>query len=359
MNMRDIILDFNRQFRYEPVIENEEKRRLGKAYIAYNQQNYVVIGMGGSHLAGDAVRYLDPHLPLVIHKNYGFPDISYDKLLSSFVIIMSHSGNTEEALDSLDKTLLPKGRLNRPSAATISSGGRMYEIAKAEGLPYIHVPDIGIPPRAATGLMTRALLKMMGLDLLFRQTGLLARLLKPDALESAGEDIAKKLYCKIPLIYASAQNDTIAQNWKIRLNETAKTPAFYNVFPELNHNEMNAFDANQPTKFLADLFHFIFLTDKQDHPGVQKRMAILAELYLKTGRDVEVLELNEQRDLYTDMWPSKDMQSIESACRMHKLFSSIALADWTAYYLAKLYGVNPIEIPIVEEFKKLMAAENT
>jgi hypothetical protein len=40
--------------------------------------------------------------------------------------------------------------------------------------------------------------------------------------------------------------------------------------------------------------------------------------------------------------------------RSHKIFSSLILADWAAYYLALKYNVEPEQVPMVEEFKKLI-----
>ena len=38
-----------------------------------------------------------------------------------------------------------------------------------------------------------------------------------------------------------------------------------------------------------------------------------------------------------------------------KIFSSLLLADWTAYYTALAYGLEPEQVPMVEEFKKLIS----
>lgn len=37
-----------------------------------------------------------------------------------------------------------------------------------------------------------------------------------------------------------------------------------------------------------------------------------------------------------------------------RIFSSLILADWAAYYSALHYGVEPEQVPMVEEFKKLI-----
>ena len=155
-------------------------------------------------------------------------------------------------------------------------------------------------------------------------------------MKEEGKNLAQTLNGSIPLIYASRVNTSLAHIWKITLNETGKIPAFYNVFPELNHNEMTGFDLKERTKHLSERFHFIFLRDQNDHPLVQKRMDVTAQFYRQRGLKVEMLEL-------------------KGKTVFHKIFSSLLLADWTAYYLALHYGVDPEQIPMVEEFKKLIS----
>jgi len=148
----------------------------------------------------------------------------------------------------------------------------------------------------------------------------------------------------IPVVYASNYNLSLAYNWKIKLNETGKVPAFYNVFPELNHNEMTGFSAGGGSAFggddsvkkLCDKFYFIILKDTENNPKILKRMEVLEKLYKERNLRVEAIELKGK-----DTW--------------HKIFSSLILADWVAYYTALEYGLEPEQVPMVEEFKKLIS----
>ena len=45
---------------------------------------------------------------------------------------------------------------------------------------------------------------------------------------------------------------------------------------------------------------------------------------------------------------------LQGKTQVQKIFNLLILADWTAYHTAKLYGVDPQEVPMVEEFKKLI-----
>ena len=153
--------------------------------------------------------------------------------------------------------------------------------------------------------------------------------------EEIGKQIAEKLKGKIPLIYASNKNYSIAYNWKIKFNETAKTPAFYNLFSELNHNEMNGFDITDSTRELCDKFHFLFLIDTIDHVRIRKRMDVLERQLRERGFSVETISLG-------------------AGSMLQKIFSSLLTADWAAFQLATLYGRDPEQVPMIEEFKKLI-----
>jgi len=246
------------------------------------------------------------------------------------MVLSSYSGNTEEVLDAYDEA--GKRGYDR---AVISIGGKLLERAKEDGVPYVEMPDTGIQPRLALGFSFKGLLKLMGRDDAVQEIGGLADTLKPDEYEAEGKKLADMLRDHVPVIYASETNGPIAYNWKIKLNETGKIPAFYNVLPELNHNEMNGFDVQETTKKLSENVYFIFLKDESDDPRIVKRMEILEKLYRDRGLPVRVIEL--------------------TGSVFHKLFFSLVIADWTAYYTAENYGLEAEQVPMVEEFKRLIA----
>lgn len=319
----DAIKNFNRQFEYEPEIEN------GKAPSCFDK--LIVAGMGGSHLAADLLRVWNPRLDVAIHHDYGLPDLPDGILRKSLLVANCYSGNTEETIDVLESAL-KKGI----GAVAVSVGGRLLELAKKNNLPFVRMPDTGIQPRMAIGYNFKALLRIMGEERALKEVSELAGLLKPLEYETAGKELAGKLKGYVPVIYSSGRNKALAYNWKIKFNETGKIPAFCNTFPELNHNEMTGFNVKEETRSLSDKFYFIFLKDKDDSSRIVKRMKITEQLYKNRGLSVESVALSGKNTF-------------------HKIFASLVLADWTAYCLAKNYGVEPEQVPMVEEFKKLIA----
>jgi len=317
--MRKAIEGFAGQFRYEPVIE--QKKNLKKA------TSFLLAGMGGSHLASEIIQAWNPLSRIKTWSDYGLPEVEKTCL----VILSSYSGNTEETISAYKEAV--KRKLNK---AVISTGGKLIELAKKDGTPYIKLPATGIQPRSALGFSVRAVLCLMGEEKGLRELRALGKTLNPKNDEDEGRRLAGETKGCVPVVYASRKNSGIAYNWKIKLNETGKIPAFCNVLPELNHNEMTGFDRKPSSKKLSENFFFLLLKDKKDNQKIQKRMEILERLYKERGLKVKQIPLR-GRGVF------------------EKIFSSLLLADWIALYTAEGYGLEAEEVPMVEEFKKLMA----
>lgn len=321
--MQDSIARFVEQFDWMPVVENAGQ--LG------SRSRYIVVGMGGSHLGAWLIKQYGPVPNITIHRDYGLPAVAEDELKDTLAILSSYSGNTEEVLDS--------GREARErglSIAVIATGGKLLDFAREHRLPYVQMPDLGLQPRMATGLSMLGLAKLMGNGELEASIRTAGKDIDPMSSREEGSRIAGViLACKVPLIYASAGNLPLAYIWKIKFNETAKIPAFYNVFPELCHNELCGFDAVESTRRLSNIMHAIFLEDAADHPRNQKRMRIAGEILQEKGIPVERVKL--------------------VGWGFAKAFNAAILADWVSLDLARHYGVPDEAVPLIEEFKHRMA----
>ena len=318
------IKNFNKQFGYDPKIQNA-------GHLPQTAKKFIVCGMGGSHLAIDILKAWKPELDVTVWSDYGLPLISERDQRECLIIASSYSGNTEETISAF---LEAKER--RLPLVAVAAGGELISLAKSFGVPYVALPDTDIQPRMALGFSIKAVLTLMGAKSAFKEVGALEHLLVPARYETIGKKLAKQLKGSIPIVYASRRNTAVAQNWKIVLNETGKIPAFANVFPELNHNEMTGFDVRKGTKALSSKCRFIFLRDDGDDARIVKRMKALDGLLRARGFKVY-------------------MEDVRGENRIAKLFSSVNTAQWTAYHLAKLYSVEPEQVPMVEEFKKLIA----
>jgi glucose/mannose-6-phosphate isomerase len=320
--MEDAIRNSASQFSFKPKIENENKLP--------ETNSFVLCGMGGSHLAAGLLKIFNPAIDLYIHRDYGLPALAEKRFKSSLFIASSYSGNTEEVVDFAEKAL-DQGY----AVAVIATGGALVDFAVKNSLPHVVLPQGGIQPRNAVGLSLMALVALVGDSEMSAEFERLGTRLNPDSFEEAGEKLAKDLQGKIPVVYSSRSNLSVGYNWKIKFNETAKIPAFANVFPELNHNEMTGFDVIDSTRGLSEKFHFIFLSDSGDSPKIMQRMEVLSGLLQDRGFAVTQVE-------------------IKGGSVFEKVFNSLFLADWTALNLSKIYKTEPEKVPMVEEFKKLI-----
>lgn len=303
-------------------------------------RSIMISGMGGSALPGNLFRmYLNDlfrterpqEQPLSVYQNrsYSLPPESFHECLN---FICSYSGNTEETVASFEEAL----QKNLPCIA-LSAGGKIEEMAKAHGVPHVKlpIPYENFQPRVGTGYFFGAMLQILvNQGLVPDMTAELAKEAevlqgKMETLEEQGKVLAKKIMGKTPIIYSTAKYKSVAMVWKIKLNENAKTPAFWNFFPELNHNEMVGWTLPQGQFFV------LMLRDKDAEAQIQKRFDITAELLRKQGVTVEILDM-------------------EGGSVYSKVFTSIALGDLASYYLALEYGQDPTPVAMVEELKKLL-----
>jgi glucose/mannose-6-phosphate isomerase len=319
----DDIKNYQKQFDYEPKVENAGKLK--------KTVKFLVAGMGGSHLAADILKAWHPELDLVIWPNYGLPLLHEKELKERLIILSSYSGNTEETIDAFN---VAKAR--HLAIAVIAARGKLIKLAEKSKEPYVQMPDFHMQPRMATGLSLLAILAIMNEKTWLDEAKELATQLHPAREEHRGRDLAKRLHGSVPVIYSSLRNFALANNWKIKFNETGKIPAFANMLPEMNHNEMTGFDVKPRTIPLSRSFRFVFLKDAGDDRRIIKRMNVLEKLYRDRGFKTEVILLQGKNEI-------------------HKIFNALTLADWTAYHTAKMYGVEAEQVAMVEEFKKLIA----
>lgn len=328
------ILKFSDQLKFKPKVQigddvpnNKEGDLLQYKYRYGKLDTIYVCGMGGSHLAADMLNELS-NITYVIHSDYGLPQPFYKTskpdMSHSMIMFFSYSGNTEETVDAFNSYHGEKSH-----ALVITTGGQLLDSAIANSVPYIKLPAMGIQPRSALGLCLKALTYGCGEHKLYGtlQNAPISEvddLIKK--LMGEGLGLAKEIDNRVPVIYTSNRHKSVGYNWKIKFNETGKIPAFCNVIPELNHNEMQGF--YEPN----NNFIFIFLVDGEDHPMVIQRMRILKE-QLICNKGYRVVEFSISNNVFS------------------KIYSTI-LADWTAYYIASLRGVDPETVPTIENFKK-------
>jgi glucose/mannose-6-phosphate isomerase len=295
--------------------------------------NVIICGIGGSALPAELIEALQipVAVPVYIHRDYDLPTSKV--LLTSLVICVSYSGNTEETVSAMEMALQKKLQ-----TVAIATGGKVANMAADNNISLAIIPS-GIQPRCATGYIFGALIQILeNAGLIDKTSNSIAATVKElekiaPELETQGEELAEQLKNALPIVYASSNFQAVAKIWKIKFNENSKVPAFWNYFPELNHNEMVGY-TGLPELGVKNL-HVIMLQDSADHERTKKRMKLTGEIVQKAGGHVHMVNIKEGSLIF-------------------KTFSSLMLGDFTSYYLALQYGIDPAPVVMVEEFKKAM-----
>jgi glucose/mannose-6-phosphate isomerase len=298
-------------------------------------ENVVVLGMGGSGIAGDVmVAVAGPFLPVpvVVVKSYDRPDFVGP---GSLVFAVSFSGDTEETVEAAGEAASAGASL-----VAVTSGGELAKLAEEWGAPIVEVPA-GIPqPRAALGAMAippLVVLEEVGIfpgaaqwvalavDQLKRRRD---SLLRPG---SVAEEIATRIGGTIPLVYgAHSLGATAALRWKTQVNENTKTPAFANVIPELCHNEIAGW--GQLGDVTRQLVTLVTLRHDAEHPQVVRRIALVTELMREVVSDVVEVRAQGEGDLA-------------------QLLDLVIVGDFVSLALAARVGLDPGPVPVLDELK--------
>ncbi len=304
--------------------------------------NVVIAGLGGSAIGGDILRtyaLTRARIPVLVNRDYDMPEFVNEE---SLVLAVSYSGNTEETLSAY-------GQAVQQGAAVIAvtGGGQLKARAESDGMAVITVPG-GLPPRAATGyLFTPLALIMDKLGIIsgviedLQETHQVLRELRSSIHPGVEEDnearrIAHELKGNLPIIWGSTANSEIAAlRWKTQINENAKCPVFCNVFPELNHNEIVGFEV--PENLLANMV-LVILKDSHDHSSVQKRMEISKGIV--ADRVKNIIEVKARGSSF-----------------LARFYSLAYIGDYTSFYLALEYGINPTPVAVIDFLKAELARQ--
>jgi glucose/mannose-6-phosphate isomerase len=298
-------------------------------------ENVVVLGMGGSGIAGDVlVATAAPFMPVPVTVVKGYVPPDYVGT-GSLVFAMSFSGNTEETLEAATAAFEAGASL-----IVVAGGGALVSLAREWDVPVIPVAE-GIPqPRAALGAMAippLVLLEEIGLfpgavqwvdqavdQLRIRRD----ELVRPG---SRAEELARRIGRTIPLVHSSGDlGAAAALRWKAQINENAKCPAFFNVYPELCHNEVAGW--GQHGDATRQLISLVNLRHDAEHPQVSRRFDLVAEVLREVVADVIEVRASGEGDLA-------------------QLLDLALIGDFVSLHLAGNEGIDPGPIPVLDEIK--------
>ncbi len=302
---------------------------LGKAIKG---EEIFLAGMGGSGIAGEIIRdWLEPHIsvPINVVKDYRLPGHAKRGLL----VAISCSGNTQEIL-----SVVKDGSKRNLEIVTLSSGGALSDLAKRDGYAHIESRLISTP-RTSFPYIFFPLVKLLA------KIGIYDG--KTEVLESFEfmEDVLGQIHSKIPfdtnsakqsanwlqdgipIIYASNWSRAVAMRFKNQLNENAKMHAYFDILPELCHNEIMSWESKSDLQFRP-----LFLRSDNEPREISRRFDLLHDLLRDKGIEVREIKI-----------PWKG--------RLPTALALLLMIDYVSVYAALIRGIDPSSTETIDAAK--------
>lgn len=303
-------------------------------------RSVVIAGVGNSAAGADLLAaYASARcpLPVILHRDYGLPVFARGEAV--LVIVVSHSGSSEETLSAFNTALDRGCRI-----LTITGGGALAERAQAQHLPVWAYPSGG-EARAAIGFSFGLLLaaftrlglipdpavELQEAAAAMRQQQETIRLesavMRNPAKRAAGQAVGRAV-----TVIASDILAPVARRWKAQVSEVAKAWGQSEQLPEADHTMLpgQSFpEALQPHLILY------FLRAPSDHPRNLLRSDLTRQSFMMAG------------------W-NTDFYNARGSSELAHLWTALHFGDYLAYYLAAAYGTDPVRMEAVEELKQAL-----
>jgi glucose/mannose-6-phosphate isomerase len=296
----------------------------------------VVLGMGGSAIAGDILRSLalrSSRKTVLVHRGYDLPPLVDEGTL---VIASSKSGDTEETLSSFGRALeTPAQKL------VMTTGGRLVETARERGITAFTFEYAG-EPRSALGHSLMPLLvvgETAGAvpsqeEAVSESIALMEEMRAEIGIETPFEgneakQLAERIQGKLPVVYGAEFLAEAAHRWKTQLNENGKMWAFHEELSEANHNAIEGYGLPQE---VSERAHVVFLY----HPRLSPRI---------------ILRYNGTHDALAACGVSDDRVTARGESDLARAMTAIFAGDHVSYYLAMLNGVRPSPVTSIQHLK--------
>ena len=287
----------------------------------------VIMGMGGSAIAGLIMKDISPHLEIIVERNY-FPNAIIDE--DTLLIISSYSGDTEETLSYY----------NHASSFTknifgITSGGELLKSLKKDNHNFHILPE-GYPPRSILGYTLTVLIRILDEDELLELLNieLLQEYSDKFSLESSEIfALAKKTHSTLPVIVSEEDLSSVGYRLKCQLNENSKMLSYNVTLPEMNHNDIVGWENK-----LIDKSFFSLIWIDITWPQNVNRMNITNEILKHKTSSNHHIQI-----------PSKLKNDLSG------LFYLLNYLDWLSYWCGHLNSVDIDAIESIDILKKELA----
>jgi len=311
------------------------------SHLYRKPKRVLFLGMGGSAIGSSlacALAERESSVPLAVHRGYELP-AWVDK--NTLVVAVSYSGNTLETLSTYQSALERKA-----PTVILTSGGKLSQLAKEKKQSVVIIPR-GMPPRASLGYLFIPLLKILDSLGIYsigdEEVESLVEALQGVAEEvgrkraerdNSAKSLARQLHGAIPLVYGSVGvMGVAAERWCGQLQENSKVLAFYNVFPELCHNQVIGW---VDRACVGERVVLVSLTDGEENPWLAKQIEVT--LAMAEERKATVVEI-----------------TVSGENRLEKALKAIYMGDFVSLYLAMLNRADPTETDNISRLKDAVA----
>lgn len=300
----------------------------------------VIAGMGGSAIGGDLLAaYVAPRMsiPVIVWRNYDLPAFASGP--GTLVITASHSGNTEETLSAFER-----GREAGVSLMAITTGGELARRAEDHSVPLWRFEHSG-QPRAAVGYSFGLLLAALARqDLIPDTTDELVdavaamnrqqKKLRADipVTQNPAKRLAGQMMERWPTIVGADLLAPVARRWRTQVSELAKSVAQFEELPEADHNMVAG--VVQPESLFGSTM-VIFLRASLNHPRNIIRVDATNRILMVEGFGTNVIQAR-------------------GDTRLAQQWTCLHFGDYTAYYLAMAYGIDPTPVAAIEGLKEIL-----
>jgi len=249
---------------------------------------------------------------------------------------------TEETLSSFEQALKIDSK-----KLVITTGGMLKSIAEEKNVPIFSF-DYKAQPRAALAFSFLPILGFLQrLGLLSDKSAdvsetvevlqELAGKIREDVPLSGNpaKQLANRLYGHLSVIYGAGILSEVAHRWKTQLNENSKAWAFYEVFPELNHNAVVGY---QFPPELANKIMVVLLRSTSLQRRIHLRYRVTCQLLDRAKVGYQTVDGN-------------------GTSALSQMMSLVLFGDYTSYYLAILCRIDPSPVKAIDYLKEQLAKE--
>lgn len=282
----------------------------------------LLVGRGDSAIAAEVARTLalpEARLPISLWTGRDLPAWVNAETL---VVALSHSGNTVETL-AVAEAALARGAM----VLAITTGGRLAALNGATAWRYDHAGDA----RTALGylalLALRALVKLGGVADPSAEVAEAVRALQAQQESLRAESpvsrnpakrMAGQLMDRYALLFVADELAPAGRHWQAQINQLAKAWAQCLPLAEADH----AIAGSMFPEALVGKYMALFLRGSSEPPFTRQRAEAVRMHFMTSGFNTDAIAAAGQG-------------------RLAQMLTLMHYGDYTAYYLAMCYGIDP------------------